>query len=143
MNFGVLSLLYLLQKFLIVTIKDKNGTLSIRDIVSGISSNTFSLLQELLAILSRVQQFIIIYPLTQYTSIWNIFTLEKKSFFQWVWFSHSIFVADVHLIPPSCHGHNNYMCNSVKNKNLESEQQLCSILFSLPAPFSADFESLA
>jgi len=67
-----------------LTIKDKNGTLSIHDIVFSISSNTFCVLQELLAVLFRVEQLSIIHPLAQYTLIWNIFTLEKKKFFQWV-----------------------------------------------------------
>lgn len=125
-----------------LAIKDKNGALSIDDIIIKITSSTFSILQELLAILSRVQQFSIIYCLTQYALIWNIFTLEKKQFFQWVWFSYSKFAADEHLIPPPCHSYNNYMYNAVQNENLESEQQLCSMVFSLPAQFSADFESL-
>lgn len=52
--------------------------LSIHDIASRMSSNSFSVLHELLAVLSRVHQFSIIYSLTQYTFIWNIFTLEKR-----------------------------------------------------------------
>lgn len=60
--------------------------LSIHDIASRMSSNSFSVLHELLAVLSRVHQFSIIYSLTQYTFIWNIFTLEKRGFFCFFFF---------------------------------------------------------
>lgn len=75
--------------------------LSIHDIASRMSSNSFSVLHELLAVLSRVHQFSIIYSLTQYTFIWNIFTLEKRGFFCFLFSrdsdSHFRFVADENL----------------------------------------------